>query len=246
MPVASFADTQIQTAPRPTKPRTTRLSVLRRFTTEWPLKAALFGALWIAFGIPYLLLQRFPFLTPHKFPLTPLDRWIGFHPQWVYVYQSAYLLIPISPLLSQTKHQLLLFARSYLLMTGIAILFFSLLPIEAPRPADAPLDGMFGLLLLYDRLINVFPSLHVAMVVQSLAFGAWLSRESTSPAPRIALAAGILWAALICYSTLATKQHYFVDVPAGIALGLFCHWAIARKSAPASAHAIVTSNTRNP
>ena len=203
-------------------------SIIAHLTCEWRLKAMLYAVLTLAFGVPYLLLQRYPVLTPGRFELGTLDRWIGFSPAWLWVYQSAYLLIPIAPLLSRNRGELAVYARGFLIMTAVAIGFFVLMPIEAPRPLDVPRDGLWALLLSYDRTINTFPSLHVAMVTQSLCFAAWLAGARRARGVTLAMAGGIAWAALICYSTVATKQHYAIDVPGGLVLGWLSHCCAVR------------------
>jgi membrane-associated phospholipid phosphatase len=82
------------------------------------------------------------------------------------------------------------------------------------------MDGVSGLLwsalLFVDLPGNFLPSLHVANTcVCALA----LRREGSGW--RIV---GAMWAALIAISTLTTKQHFFIDVPAGAALGALSFW----------------------
>jgi membrane-associated phospholipid phosphatase len=222
MPAASSID-----PPRATASARPWLRAPGRLVTLWRTKLQLYALLFAAFGIPYFVLQRWPVFTPGRFALTSFDLWVGFHPGWIWVYQSVYVLISVPPLLSVSSAQLAVYARGFLWMTAIAVLFYVFLPIEAPRPADVPRDGMWRMLLLYDRTINTFPSLHVAMATHSLCFGAWLTGPRRSAAARLALAAGALWLLLVMYSTLATKQHYVVDLPAGVALGIICQWMAA-------------------
>jgi membrane-associated phospholipid phosphatase len=203
-----------------------------RLAALWRLKLQLSAALFAAFGIPYFVLQRWPVLTPGRFGLTALDVWIGFQPGWIWVYQSVYGLISLPPLLATKREELALYARGFLLMTAVAIGFYILMPIEAPRPADVPRGGMWGLLLMYDRTINTFPSLHVAMATHSLCFAAWLAGGRRGWLVRGARGGGVVWLVLVIYSTLATKQHYAVDLPAGVLLGILCQWLAVRMRAP--------------
>jgi len=204
-------------------------SVWSRIKAEWRAKLLLLVVLWLAFGVPYLMVQRFPIRTPIRFAWTPLDTWIGFHPAWVFVYQSAYLLIPIAPFLAVRRADLWIYTRGFLLMTALAIGIFLLFPVEGPRPAQVPTDGVFGMLMTYDRPLNAFPSLHVGLVVHSLAFGWALTRASRFGVfAQAALGLGLAWAVLIAYSTLATKQHYLIDLPAGAILGWGSQWWSSR------------------
>jgi membrane-associated phospholipid phosphatase len=220
MPAASSTDPAA--APRALR------AVGRRLAALWRTKLRLYALLFAAFGIPYFVLQRWPLFAPGRFPLTAFDLWMGFHPGWVWMYQSVYLLISLPPLLSETHAQLAVYTRGFLFMTAVAVAFYVFLPIEAPRPADVPHDGMWAVLLLYDRTINTFPSLHVAMATHSLLFGAWLAGPRRSPVVKLSLAAGTLWLLLVMVSTLTTKQHYAVDLPAGVALGMVSQWIAAK------------------
>jgi membrane-associated phospholipid phosphatase len=200
--------------------------LLVRLAQQWRLKLALYVLLGGAFIVPYWLLQRHPVFTPHWFAWSALDHWVGFHPRWIWVYQSAYVFMLLPPVLSVSREELRTFARGFLVMTAVAVAFYVFLPIEAPRPADVPHSGLWAMLLSYDRTLNTFPSLHVAMVVQSLTFAAWMmARERLTAWIRTAvLTFGALWAVLIAYSTLATKQHYAIDLLPGVLLG----WAAQR------------------
>jgi hypothetical protein len=76
------------------------------------------------------------------------------------------------------------------------------------------------------------PSLHAGLVVYSLLFGLRVLRDVLRPrALTAASIAGCAWAALILYSTLATKQHWALDLPPGMALAACAHalaWRGAR------------------
>jgi membrane-associated phospholipid phosphatase len=44
-----------------------------------------------------------------------------------------------------------------------------------------------------------------------------------------------VWLALIVLSTLTTKQHYFIDIAAGVLLATFSFWWVAQPTALSSA-----------
>src|SRR6185436_14225959 len=75
--------------------------------------------------------------------------------------------------------------------------------IARPAVDSAAFDGLW----LFDVPENCFPSLHVSLAIIAAAY--W---------PR-ARWIGIAWAIAIAVSTMTTKQHYFVDVAGGIAMG---------------------------
>jgi len=219
-------------------------SPLALLSSHWRNKALLCVLLWLVFSVPYVLISYFPLFTPGEFKPSAIDRWVAFTPGWVWVYQSAYLLIPLAPLLTRTRAGLVLYTRGFCAMTIVGMTILLLMPMRAPRPADPPHVGMYALLISYDRPVNTFPSLHVALVVQSLAFGYWQSRAGRKRT--ILMSAGVVWAVLIAFSTLATKQHYAVDIPAGAALGWASHWWAARNVRVVPAVANTTSLQRVP
>jgi membrane-associated phospholipid phosphatase len=113
---------------------------------------------------------------------------------------------------------------------------FIVWPVRGPRPSFAPGSwGMYGLLTRVDTPLNTFPSMHMAIatycacVAIELSHGRWR---------RILAVALPIWVLLIAYSALATKQHYAVDLPLGMLLGLAAErlaWrkAIGRTTRPA-------------
>ena len=201
--------------------------IARRLRAELPLKLTLSLTLTLYFCIPYFTLQRVTFFQVRTLPLTDLDRAIGFAPSWIWTYQSVYLLMALVPWFADRADALRRYARGFILLSSIGFVCFVLVPIPAPRPADVPTTGMFGLLLMYDGTLNSFPSLHCGLAAYTVLLAADLSRERLrSHTRRWLLGLLTLWCLAICYATLATKQHYAVDLPPGILLGWLCHrWA---------------------
>jgi membrane-associated phospholipid phosphatase len=71
-----------------------------------------------------------------------------------------------------------------------------------------------------DGTYNAFPSLHAGFLVYTLALGFRLLGRRLHPL----VVAGIgIWTALILYATLATKQHYVLDLLAGGMIGFVAH-----------------------
>ena len=87
-------------------------------------------------------------------------------------------------------------------------------PTRAPRPAVVIGEGfaVWGLRFLYsaDPPYNCFPSLHVAHSFVS-ALTCWRVHR---PVGMVA----VLCASVVAVSTLFTKQHYMIDVLAGVLL----------------------------
>jgi hypothetical protein len=108
----------------------------------------------------------------------------------------------------------------------VSFVVFLLVPIRGPKPMVEHPTGMYWLLQLYDVPLNSLPSLHAGMVVFTLAFG---NRIIGSDVGRGVKPLFALWGGLILYATLATKEHYVVDIVAGVALGLIVdRWTWSR------------------
>lgn len=196
---------------------------------EWRLKAALAVVLTLVFVVPYFTLQHVVLFPVHTFELTWADTWVAFDPRWVWVYQSVYPLIALVPWLAVTRSDLLTYARGFVVLSAGSFVCFLLFPVACPRPDSVPATGMFAWLVWYDRPTNAMPSLHVGLAAFTLFFGARTSRGML-PAEvwRGLLSAGSAWVAAIAYAALATKQHYAIDLPAGLlAAWIAFRWAFA-------------------
>lgn len=163
--------------------------------------------------------ELFPPETRHA-PEIALDRAFPLVPIWAIVYGALYLFLILLPILIVRDDALIrrtLFA--YLLIWCTAYVFFMAYPTIAPRPDKVVGEGfaVWGLRALYssDPPYNCFPSLHVAH-----------SFVSALASYRVHRSLGIfalLCAALVAVSTLFTKQHYIVDVVAGVFLALIAY-----------------------
>lgn len=195
-----------------------------RLDAELRLKILLSLGLTAFFLGGYFLLQRLVVFPVTRLAPGPVDRWVEFDPRWVWVYQSLYLLLPV-PWLAETRRQLLTYARGFVLLALAGFAVFLLCPVAGPRPEGVEASGLYRLLILYDRNLNAFPSLHIGLAVYTSLFGLWLLGRSAVPW-RLRLLCGALagvWTVAIAYSTLAVKQHYAVDLPAGALLAWLAH-----------------------
>ena len=161
-------------------------------------------------------------------PAIWLDRAVPLLPSWALVYGAVYLFLILLPVFVVRQDDLVrrtVFA--YLLIWITAYVFFVIYPTAAPRPARVVGEGfgVWGLRALYssDPPYNCFPSLHVAhSLVSALA-----SSRVHRTLGRMAIA----FAMVVALSTLFTKQHYIVDVVAGILLAYAAHGIFLRSYA---------------
>ena len=190
---------------------------LRSLRSPYPLSisnAALMVLLVLMVPFYVFIAEWMPGRVLHA-PEVALDRLVPLQPAWAMVYGSLYLFLILLPLFvvrqsAQIRRTLL----AYLAVWGAAYVCFLLYPTAAPRPASVAGSGfaVWGLKFLYqaDPPFNCFPSLHVAHSAVS-AMASYLVHRG------VGIVAAVC-ALLVGVSTLFTKQHYVLDVVAGIAL----------------------------
>jgi hypothetical protein len=198
------------------------------------LPAAIFIAVFVA--ALYLLPMHIGLVEPTRLSPTALDRAIPFLDWtiWIYYSYAIFLVLPFA-VCRDDGHA----ARAlYGLMANsiVAGLIFFVWPTSTvtQQPAIGGLTGdLWTALLTVDRPVNCFPSLHVANACLC-AFA--LLRER-----RVWRYVAPLWAFLIVISTLTTKQHLVIDLPAGAALAGLSAWLVraSGERAPARYPAIL-------
>jgi membrane-associated phospholipid phosphatase len=147
----------------------------------------------------------------------------------VFVYAALYLFLIVLPVLvvrdeQHIQHTVWAYLFVWLSAYGIFICY----PTVASRPVELKGDGfgVWGLGLLYsaDPPYNCFPSLHVAH-----------SFVSAFTCLRLHRAVGLVScgaALLVGVSTMLTKQHYILDVVAGVVLAFIAYVAFLRNVHP--------------
>ena len=188
-----------------------------RLRARWRLKPLVAIALNLFFWIGYGSLARrawFPMVTP---PLTWVDRIVPFRPAgWSGVYLSEFVFTAIMPWLITSREALRRYTIGLLVLSSVSFLCFLFLPVAAPRPAAAGGAGLHGLILQWDGSYNAFPSLHAGFLVYTFALARRMFPGGNRP---WVWALGSIWGLLVLYSTIATRQHYFLDLPAGAVIG---------------------------
>jgi membrane-associated phospholipid phosphatase len=199
------------------------------------LKIVMLLTLPVVVTAGYLAVQRAVVLPNGTVPLTWFDRVIPFQPRWVSVYLSLYLLNPIGPLFERSRENLFRYARGILFFFVCGFVCFVVFPVPGPRPPTADAFWLYQRLILIDRPYNSFPSLHAACAVYAVLFAAHASSDTSRPhLRRSLLSLAWLWVGVILYSTMATRQHFAVDLPAGMFLGWLAQWLFVSRSSRTS------------
>jgi membrane-associated phospholipid phosphatase len=104
---------------------------------------------------------------------------------------------------------------AYVLAFAMCVAGYLVLPVTISRPNlahDAGLSvAVLRALYAFDPPVNVFPSFHAAV-----AAILWRLR----PASPIGSAVVSAWVVTLCFACVLTKQHYVLDVVAGLAVGI--------------------------
>lgn len=188
-----------------------------RLTTFAWLKAMGTTFFMTAFFWAYFYLQQNPLYPVRVMPLTAVDRWLAFLPAALPLYLSLWLYVSLPTALLKTLPDILRHAAYLGGVCLIGIGVFLLYPTAVPGVNAAWAGEGIGWLKGIDAAGNACPSLHVATAVYSALWLATILREVA--APLWLCRVNWLWCIGIVYSTMAIRQHVFLDVAAGIVLG---------------------------
>jgi membrane-associated phospholipid phosphatase len=172
-------------------------------------------------AVLYMLPNRYYLGTAITLPWTQVDAWVPLVPATVWLYVSDYALVFSAFLRLPTWPEVKRFMRGYyaMLAAGAVVHFFW--PTTFPRHwFPVPTEGAVGVAFTFVRTVDTpascLPSMHVASSFFA-AFSLWRQ-------PRPTFLGWSAWALAVAVSTLTTKQHYVVDVLAGVALAV-AFWA---------------------
>jgi membrane-associated phospholipid phosphatase len=197
----------------------------RDFTAEWKIKVFLGGAITAGFWYGYFLLERLPAVSVTQMPELAIDRMIPFRPGAAFIYVSQFATMPLTMWLMPSRCQLLACCRSLSLLIGLSFFVFYSWPTAVVQPEVIPHQYFFyDLIAAVDLPRNACPSLHAAFgvftagcaieVFRSWKGGVW------------GIVAVWSWTIAVLTSTLLIKQHVFLDLLAGIAVGMIGWWSM--------------------
>jgi len=152
----------------------------------------------------------------------PWDELIPFRPQWVWMYLLYFPFCFLPLLFREVRQDIGVFRKVALGFAAQFLIAFSLfffIPVYMTRPEISPLTvSESALYWVYsiDPGFNILPSLHVA----NTAFLACLTFRLKGMIPGLA---AWLFCILTAVSAVFVKQHYLVDLPAGLLLGVLSY-----------------------
>lgn len=170
------------------------------------------------FFVAYFWVLRHPHFAVSIMPLTPVDRAIGIWSAAVPIYLSLWFYISLAPALLRDGRELASYAVAAVVLSVVGLGCFFFWPTAVPTP-EVEWSRYSGLSFLKaaDAAGNACPSLHVAFAVFSAC---WFERSLRElRAGPMLRAANWLWCVGILFSTIAVRQHVFLDVVSGTALG---------------------------
>ena len=193
-------------------------NLITRIWSHWLLKAIgtmMFMAVFFSF---YLYILKNPYFSITQIPFTIVDKKIDFQPYFLYFYLSLWVYVSLLPALMKTKKELLYYAVYIGSVCAVGIGFYILFPTSIPQNTiNWSHYPEFSMLKTIDTAGNAFPSLHVATAFFSYF---WFHQElKQMQAPSVFLLLNGIWCFGIIYSTMAIKQHVFLDVVGGLILG---------------------------
>ena len=152
-------------------------------------------------------------------PVTAIDDWVSFAPWAVILYASLWLYVGLLPAVYKCLRELLIYVSGVLILSSIGVVIFYCWPtaIQIPEVLNRSKYLGFSIIEGLDSAGNACPSLHVAFAVfTAIGFASVLKEVRAARGGRFL---NLLWSAGICYSTMAIRQHVFLDVVAGACLG---------------------------
>lgn len=195
--------------------------LLPPLTRKRRIPAMIFIAVFI--GVLYQFPIQVRLFDPTRLWPTAIDRAVPFVDWTIWLYCSYYIFLFLPFVVCRDPVRAARVLYGLMANSILGGLIFLLWPTagEVQQPL---LEGISGLLwsalLNADRPTNYFPSLHVA---NACICAVALSREKNAwryVAP--------VWTLLIVVSTVTTKQHFVIDLPAGMVLAAFNFWLVRK------------------
>ena len=163
-----------------------------------------------------------PLVTPVVYHLRPFEKNLPLLPWTIWPYLTCYIVIVFMALDLRNMGNLQRMLYEFLVLQVISNFVFLVYPVSLPRdlyPIPADTDRMTRRLLEWTRTVdtdkNCQPSLHIA--------NCWLISLVYLRENHAKFLLVCPWLALVSFSTLATKQHYFWDILGGATIAILAY-----------------------
>jgi membrane-associated phospholipid phosphatase len=197
-------------------------AVPNKFLARLPFGAFILFWLVTTYGIP----NRYGIIDPTPVPLTAVDNLIPLQIWTIWIYVGTYFAVGAVFLTAKERDALDMF-YTLVFSAAASFFFFTFLPTSIDRalyPIPEDITGLSVAVLKHirevDVSVNCAPSMHVVM--------GWAVVLGTRMHRRWIQWCGIIMGLAIIYSTMSTKQHYFLDAVSGTMLALGSYLAARR------------------
>ena len=183
-------------------------------TLSLPYRMGILALTLLGWMILYFFVNRREVADHRRLDLgTEWDRKTPYLPLFALVYFSTYIFV-IQPFFVLTDaRQFYLMLTSFVSISVISSLIHATVPSKIERVEEVTAGGVSGWLLgMFQKTCKPygnFPSMHVGLSVPVVV-------ANFMVAGPVMGSLALIWAVLIALSTLFTKQHYILDVLAGV------------------------------
>jgi membrane-associated phospholipid phosphatase len=148
---------------------------------------------------------------------TDWDRKTPYWPMFALVYFSTYIFVVQPFFFLSDPRQFYLMLACFVSISGFSSLIHAIVPSKIERVEEVTVGGASGWMLgIFQKTCKPygnFPSMHVGLSVPVVLANYMVGGPFIGSLT-------LVWALLIAASTLFTKQHYIIDVLAGMAGGI--------------------------
>ncbi|QHE88386.1 phosphatase PAP2 family protein [Hydrogenophaga sp. BPS33] len=213
-----------------------------RFATLWYLKALGTTAFMVLFFKGYFWVLHHPLGEPVVMPTLAIDDWVPFTGLGFPAYVSLWFYVSLPSALMPDLRELIRYGLWTAAMCLFCLALFWVFPTQVPVPdVDWSLHPQLQFLKGIDASGNACPSLHVGSAVYSLMWLRVIFLQVRAPTALQLLS--VVYCVVIVWSTMAIRQHVFLDVLAGALVGAVFGWLSLRRE-PVFRSALVENAVR--